>query len=120
MDSEDLQSSGGSSGGIRFSDVFNVHNPSHLIAVSNLLLEDPGVMASFFSRYKSESGGLVGLHTAVTRRLAEAYLREHLEEEDDDEEEMLGSGGGGGGGSHHYLSSKNSSSSSGEDKFMKL
>ena len=119
MDSEDLQSSGGSSGSIRFSDVFNVHNPSHLIAVSNLLLEDPGVMASFFSRYKSESGGLVGLHTAVTRRLAEAYLREHLEEEDDDEEEMLGSGGGSG-GSHHYSKNSSSMHSSGEDKFMKL
>ena len=119
MDSEDLQSSGGSSGGIRFSDVFNVHNPSHLIAVSNLLLEDHGVMASFFSRYKSESGGLVGLHTAVTRRLAEAYLREHLEEEDDDEEEMLGSGGGSG-GSHHYSKNSSSMHSSGEDKFMKL
>jgi hypothetical protein len=119
MDSEHPQSSGRSGGessdGIRFSEVFNIHNPSHLMAVSNLMMEDPGVMARFFSRYKSEPGGLVGLHSVVTRRLAEAYLREHLEEEEEEaeEEEMLGSGGG----SHHYLSSKNPAS---DDKFMKL
>ena len=113
MDSTDENSSI-NSGNLSFSDIFDVKNKQHLMAVSLLLMDAPDGHL-FFQNYHPEPGGLVGLHAMVTQRLADAYLTEHLDEEmEDDEEEEMGLGGGGGG---HYLSPSNTI---GEDKFMKL
>ena len=101
--------------GLLFSDIFDVRNPQHLMAVSALLTDEPNAY-SFFQRFQTEPGGLIGLHALVTQRLAEAYLHEHLEEEED-EEEMLESGGGGGG---QYLSVQTSRNTHEDQKFMKL
>ncbi len=99
----------------RFSDVFDVQNPEHLVAASALLLGDggggarggaggmgdsgaavargdgPQLSADFWLQFRPEKGGLVALHAFVSRRLAQEYLFEHLGQEDEDEDGGAGS-----------------------------
>ena len=89
----------------RFSDVFDVQNPEHLVAASALLLGDgtapgsavtggsgatiargngPNLSPDFWLQFRPEKGGLVALHAFVSRRLAQEYLFEHLDQEEED------------------------------------
>jgi hypothetical protein len=96
-----------------FSQVFDVHNPTHIVAAAAVLLGEDSeiyhtqrgregmiVPSGFWEQFGPETGGLVGLHAVLTRKLAEEFLFQSIklgvaDEEEEGEEENSDSEGGG-------------------------
>ena len=86
-----------------FSEVFDVHNPTHIAAAASILLGENREMyqtirrnegkilpSGFWEQFGPETGGIVGLHAVLTRKLAEEYLFQNINRAADIEEESDG------------------------------